>query len=416
MDRYVLKEKIGEGTFGEVFLATKKGDPNDTKFAVKRLKRKFSSWIEVKQQREVRALKDLSASSFLCRRGSDYIVQVYDIAREKDSKLYFVMEYMEKGTLHQYLGDMAKESRKMSIAQQSAAPVIPETKIRSIISQCLQGLCHVHSRGYMHRDIKPENILMGGDGLVKLADFSLARQLDDMARCSKRLRKALSPCLSPDDGIANSSSPSGNMTTYVATRWYRAPEILRGDPMYTYAVDIFALGLVNAEIYSLKPLLQGKDEVHQKQLMSEILGGPTPMESLSMDEVGVEHGMKNRRCEEIGLANALPTVNESAIRFIANMVRLDPDQRYTAKQALADTSYFQPSNKTSFRGGPDTLRNSISAATTPLTRPTGRSVPFVTISKDDRLRKSRVHEPNDVARAFLCVEPTPSTMGTSRCF
>jgi serine/threonine protein kinase len=96
----------------------------------------------------------------------------------------------------------------------------------------------------MHRDIKPENILLNQNGDVKLADF----------------------------GFAKSRDPSQIQTDYISTRWYRAPEILLKKPDYSFAVDIFALGCVAAELMLLSPLFAGKNEIDHFSQILNILG------------------------------------------------------------------------------------------------------------------------------------------------
>jgi serine/threonine protein kinase len=370
------------------------------------LKRKFSSWEEVSRHREIRAIDDLSASPV--RPGSEYVVKVFDIAREKSSELYFVMEYMENGTLHQYLSKIWTESGRN--IQPRTIPVIPQPVIQSIISQCLHGLCHIHSRGYMHRDIKPENILMGCSGKVKLADFSLARKMLDATSTRKCVGRMSSPCLP-----TNSSQKSGTMTADVATRWYRAPEILRGDQIYTSAVDIFSLGCVVAEILALRPLLQGENDAHQKQLITDLLGDllgdPFSIESLCLDEVQVEKGRASMRLFE-GLAKAVPTANGIALNFMANMLTIDPNQRCTANEALASAFFGRSFNIT--KGHRQTSPpGSISPSTTPNSRPSSRAQ-FDLGSKGDRYQMSISQQLNDLAEAFIYPEfDRHTTAGTN---
>ena len=283
MNRYILEDKIGEGTFGDVFRATSKKtasspssmmmtkkrkkkvrgnlhvkrDRNDNsswslifllnsiyfpcllhKFAIKELKAKFQSWNDVSTQREVRAIKDLMVS--YCPQ----IVSVYEISRESNGKLYFVMELMNDGTLYDYLGSVKKESSSRMTTNSHESPTVPETKIRSILFQTLLGIQFIHSRGYMHRDIKPENILLDGD-TVKVGDYSLARK--------SSIRNVFRYRNNDDDKFTTTI-----MTNYVATRWYRAPELLHSNnTTYTNAIDMFAIGCVAAEIYRIDPLLQG---------------------------------------------------------------------------------------------------------------------------------------------------------------
>lgn len=91
----------------------------------------------------------------------------------------------------------------------------------------------MHKHGFFHRDLKPENLLYSNEGVVKLIDFGLAREI-------------------------RSRPP---FTDYVSTRWYRSPELLLRSAHYNSPVDIFALGCIMAELYLMKPLFNGSSEV-----------------------------------------------------------------------------------------------------------------------------------------------------------
>lgn len=114
--------------------------------------------------------------------------------------------------------------------------------------QTLQGLAYMHKNGYFHRDLKPENLLVQS-GTLKIADFGLAREI-------------------------NSKPP---FTDYVSTRWYRAPEVLLRDTKYGAPIDIFALGAIMAELYTMKPLFPGSSEQDQIFKICQVLGNPTKM-------------------------------------------------------------------------------------------------------------------------------------------
>jgi len=122
-------------------------------------------------------------------------------------------------------------------------------QLRTIVYQIAAGLSHLHRSGFFHRDMKPENILFGGD-TVKLCDFGLAREI-------------------------RSRPP---FTDYVSTRWYRAPELLLRSTVYNSPVDVFALGLIMAELYLLNPLLPGTNEIDQLNKTVALLGTPSKNE------------------------------------------------------------------------------------------------------------------------------------------
>ncbi len=112
--------------------------------------------------------------------------------------------------------------------------------------QLLCGLKYIHSAGVLHRDIKPSNCLVDSSCNVKICDF----------------------------GLANIADTKQDMTEYVATRWYKAPELLLMWNHYSSAVDIWSAGLILAELVNLKPLLPGTSHLNQIELILSLLGNP----------------------------------------------------------------------------------------------------------------------------------------------
>ena len=201
MNRYKVYRQLGDGTYGSVWKAVNR-QTNEV-VAIKKMKRKYYSWEECVQHREVKSLRKMNHPC---------IVKLKEVIREND-ELFFVFEFLECNIYH-----LIKDRDKY----------LPESRIRNWAYQILQGLNYIHKNGFFHRDMKPENILVTGDR-VKIADFGLAREI-------------------------RSRPP---YTEYVSTRWYRAPEVLLRSPYYSAPIDLFALGAIIAELYTLRPLFPG---------------------------------------------------------------------------------------------------------------------------------------------------------------
>lgn len=193
--------------------------------------------------------------------------------------------------------------------------------------QVLQGLHHIHSHGFFHRDIKPENILLMKDGVCKIADFGLARR----------------------EKVTHSTE----ITSYISTRWYRAPEILLRDPNYGSGVDIFALGCVMAEMIEVRPLFPGTNEIDQIHRITSVLGCPNalvwPQGSVLIDrlkisplfsgQVQVEKSVESfYNNVKVNLEKAVPHATKECITILHKMLNLDPESRSTAFDLLHDSA------------------------------------------------------------------------------
>ncbi|KAI8884257.1 Pkinase-domain-containing protein [Backusella circina FSU 941] len=225
---YDILEQIGNGSFGSVHKARHKG--TEKMVAVKVMKKKFNSSSECNNLCELKMLSSIQPHP--------NIVQLFDVYLSPLKELFVIMEYINGGNLYQLINQRREQDQ-----------VIKTCEVKSIMSQILIALAHVHQQGIFHRDMKPENLLIGYDDdtiIVKLADFGLARELK--------------------------SKPP--FTDYVSTRWYRAPEVLLGSTNYSYPIDLWAVGTILAELASLKPLFPGQSEIDQLFRICKVLGNP----------------------------------------------------------------------------------------------------------------------------------------------
>ncbi|KXS22354.1 Pkinase-domain-containing protein [Gonapodya prolifera JEL478] len=304
MQKYRIEKQLGDGSFGWVLRATNI-ETGET-VAIKKMKKKFPTWDECVQLREVKALKRLN--------DHPNIVRLREVVRERD-ELHFVFEFMEEN-LYQYM--RAREGSDLG-----------EETVKIIAYQICAGLAHMHKNGFFHRDMKPENLLMRGSApLVKIADLGLAREI-------------------------RSRPP---YTEYVSTRWYRAPEVSLRSPAYSSPVDMWALGCIVAELFSLRPLFPGSSELDQMSRIAAWLGTPLEQPECAADrrsdprapsvpvgggawsggwKLATAMGFRFPLMTARPLSEFLPPwCSPLALNFISQCLRWDPAERCTAARAL----------------------------------------------------------------------------------
>jgi len=195
-DRYVLERRLGNGGMATVYLAR---DPKlDRPVAVKLLADNFAEDDVARRRfkREARLAAKLDHPN---------VVRVFDVG-EEEGRPFIVMEHVDGGTL----ADLTKRRRP------------PRERALSLLSQACAGLGHAHGEGLVHRDVKPQNLLISrADGRLKIADFGIARAIEEA-------------------GVTRTGLVLG-------TKPYMAPEQLEGGKL-TPATDVYALGVVGREL------------------------------------------------------------------------------------------------------------------------------------------------------------------------
>ncbi|XP_067840106.1 serine/threonine-protein kinase ICK-like isoform X2 [Heptranchias perlo] len=279
MNRYTTMKQLGDGTYGSVLMG--RSIDSGELVAIKKMKRKFYSWDECMNLREVKSLKKLSHAN---------VIKLKEVVRENDH-LYFVFEYM-KENLYQLMKDRNR--------------LFPESSIRNIMYQILQGLAFIHKHGFFHRDMKPENLLCMGPELIKIADFGLAREI-------------------------RSRPP---YTDYVSTRWYRAPEVLLRSTNYSSPIDVWAVGCIMAELYTLRPLFPGSSEIDEIFKICQVLGTPKKNNWSEGYQLAAAMNFRWPQCVPNNLKTLIPNASGEAIQLMRDMLQWDPNKRPTPSQAL----------------------------------------------------------------------------------
>ncbi|KAI3515774.1 hypothetical protein L1887_14678 [Cichorium endivia] len=294
--RYQVQEVIGKGSYGVV------GSAIDThtgeKVAIKKINDVFEHVSDATRiLREIKLLRLLKHPD---------IVEIKHImlppSRREFKDIYVVFELMESD-LHQVI--------------RANDDLTPE-HYQFFLYQLLRGLKYIHAANVFHRDLKPKNILANSDCKLKICDFGLAR-------------------------VSFNDAPSAIFwTDYVATRWYRAPELCGSFfSKYTPGIDIWGIGCIFAEILTGKPLFPGKNVVHQLDLMTDLLGTPSSESIARIRNEKARRYLSNmRKKPPVPFTHKFPNVDPLALRLLERLLSFDPKDRPSAEDALADP-YFQ---------------------------------------------------------------------------
>ncbi len=300
MNKYQILKSIGDGTYGQVYEGINK--ENNEKVAIKKLKNKMSSWEECMSQNEILTLRKLNHEN---------IVKLIEVIRESNSDVSYIFELCDCN-----LFEFIEKHRKQKM-------FIPEAKIRNIIYQITSGIKYLHSFNIMHRDLKPENILIIiNNNLVKLADFGTAKEVPNYK--------------------------DNSLTDYVCTRWYRAPECTLKSNNYNEKIDIWAIGCIMAELYTLKPIFPGIDEFDQLNKILRVTGTPEfndwPEGFALIQKLNIRIPNYNKG----NLRQIVFNANDDAIDFLENIFQINPEKRPSAAELLKHPYFTEVQRPSSY--------------------------------------------------------------------
>lgn len=229
------------------------------------------------------------------------------------------------------------------------------SEVKMLMSQLLEALDAMHSHWIMHRDLKPANILLSNRGILKVADFGLARKFSRAPPSAAVYPSSgeSQPERKPFSSKTEEARPA--LTATVVTLWYRAPELLAGAAAYDCAIDVWAAGCIFAEMVTKGAVLfPGSTELNQLQLIFERLGPPTEeswpwffrlknSKEIYSKAVArrhhhvLPHTLLTSRIKAAILERSsgeAADISDAGIELISNMLALDPEQRISAREAL----------------------------------------------------------------------------------
>ncbi|XP_043202710.1 cyclin-dependent kinase-like 4 [Amphibalanus amphitrite] len=276
MEKYDQLGVVGEGSYGVVIKCRHRESGRIV--AIKRFLEGEQQDVHVRKvaMREIRTLRRLRHEN---------LVNLLEVFRQK-RRLCLVFEFVENTVLH--------------LLEARGDGGLPPDVVRSYMLQLLRALQFCHAQSIIHRDIKPENVLISAGGVVKLCDFGFARPL---------------------------AAPGESCTDYVATRWYRAPELLVGETAYGKEVDIWASGCLFAEMLTGDPLFPGESDVDQLHHILQVTGPLCPAHQLRLGHGAVAHGLRLRGTGRPLFGEKFPSWPAPQLQLLEACLVMDPAQR-----------------------------------------------------------------------------------------
>ncbi|NP_001089435.1 mitogen-activated protein kinase 15 [Xenopus laevis] len=288
--KYDIKKRLGKGAYGIVWKAIDRKSGEIV--AVKKIFDAFRNRTDAQRTfREIMFLQEFGEHP--------NIIKLLNVIRaQNDKDIYLVFEHMET--------DLHAVIKKGNL--------LKDIHMRYILYQLLKATKFIHSGNVIHRDQKPSNILLDGDCLVKLCDFGLARSLYQI-----------------QEDVGNPA-----LTEYVATRWYRAPEILLASNRYTKGVDMWSVGCILGEMLLGKPLFPGTSTINQIERIMSIIEPPTHEDIVSIkSEYGASVISRMSSKHKVPMAELFPaSCPREALDLLSKLLVFNPGKRLTAEEAL----------------------------------------------------------------------------------
>ena len=313
-NKYEVLGIVGEGAYGIVYKCLNK--ETNKYVAVKKFKETHDKLVQKTMKRELAMLQLLRHEN---------VVEFQESFVSKGN-FFLVFEYVEKNLLE--------------VLEESPHGLSPKL-IRSLVYQMCKAVSYLHKNNMIHRDVKPENLLIDENFNLKLCDFGFARKV--------KLNK--------------NNNNIDTMTDYVATRWYRSPELLLSGGIYGPEVDYWAIGCIMGELADGNPMFPGEDEVDQLDCIIKILGN-LPENLVNMYyENPIYNGkdlFKIKKPETLE-KRYMGILSPTAIDFMKGLLELDPTKRLSGDNVFKHKyfSIFMKNNNTNCNGNNNANNNVI---------------------------------------------------------
>jgi len=286
--KYSPLKPLGRGAYGVVCSALDK--VSNRKVAIKKVVNAFDDLIDAKRiLREVKMLRHFKHENVIGLR--DLIPPPED---EPFIDIYIVLDFMETD-LHKII--YSKND-------------LTDEHIQYFLYQILKGMKYIHSSNVIHRDLKPSNLLLNSNCDLKICDFGLARGVKEEV--------------------------DYELTEYVVTRWYRAPEVMCSCQEYDHKIDVWSIGCILAELHGRKPLFPGEDYIKQMNLIFNVLGTPEPADmKFISNEKALEYIKSLKKKPKVPFSKIYKDANPLALDLMEKMLTFNPNKRISVEEALA---------------------------------------------------------------------------------
>uniref|UniRef100_A0A8C5DFE3 cyclin-dependent kinase n=1 Tax=Gouania willdenowi TaxID=441366 RepID=A0A8C5DFE3_GOUWI len=296
--------KVGRGTYGHVYKATRKDGKDEKEYALKQIE---GTGISMSACREIALLRELKHPNVIA------LQKVF--LSHSDRKVWLLFDYAEHDLWHIIKFHRASKANKKPMQ-------LPRGMVKSLLYQILDGIHYLHANWVLHRDLKPANILVMGEGpergRVKIADMGFARLFNSPLK------------------------PLADLDPVVVTFWYRAPELLLGARHYTKAIDIWAIGCIFAELLTSEPIFHCRQEdiktsnpFHHDQLdrIFSVMGFPAGVYSVNtyLMCVSLIKYMEKHKVKP----------DSKVFLLLQRLLTMDPNKRITSEQALQDPYFLE---------------------------------------------------------------------------